>query len=164
MLRRISVALAALAVAGTALVALTAQQVGASQEFSVVAHQTNFEFFPSGGQGTINPTAPPQIGDRFILRHDLFEGLTNVGYDNVVCTVTFNDNLLCDVMFALAGKGDLHGTALLRGGASVNGPPSVFDATIDGGTFAYASARGMIHITAVPDNQNGDLQDNFLIS
>ena len=39
--------------------------------------------------------------------------------------------------------------------------PTVFDASIDGGTFAYSNATGSIHLTNLPD---GNTQDEFLIN
>jgi hypothetical protein len=146
----------------TGTVVFTAQQAGASQEFSLVARQTNFELFGASGLGTTEPQAPPAIGDRFILREDLLRGTAVVGFDNIICTVTFNDNLLCDAMFSFAGKGDIHATALLRGGASEQGA-TVFDATIDGGTYAYSNARGMVHLSQV-GNSDTDTRDVFLIN
>ncbi|HEY2430532.1 MAG TPA: hypothetical protein VGI06_16450 [Acidimicrobiales bacterium] len=160
---RFIAALAAVAVGGGMILA-TAQQAGASQEFSVVAHQTNFEFVPAGGAATANPnlTAPAKIGDEIIVRESLSQGGVEVGYDNVVCTDTFNNNALCNAVLVFNGKGDLHGTALIRNDFDPSGNgPTVFDATIDGGTFAYASARGMVHLIVQP---NGDSQDNIILS
>jgi hypothetical protein len=150
----------AVALAATALIALGTQQAGATQEFVVIARQTNFELFPASGPPTTEPMAPPTIGDRFIIREDLLQGAVTVGYDNVICTVTFNDDLLCDALFSFTGKGDIHASALLRGGAGENSP-SMFDASIDGGTLAYRSARGSIHVTNINDT---DSRNAFLIT
>src|SRR5580658_6486394 len=161
---RILSAVLALAIVVAGVLGLTAQQVGASQEFTLVAHQTNFEYVPVGGPATANPNfaAPPSIGAETIMRETLISGAATVGYDNIVCTETFNYNALCDAMLALTGQGDIHATALVRDAFDPTGNgPSVFDATIDGGTFAYANATGMVHLTSLPD---GDTEDSFIIN
>jgi hypothetical protein len=148
----------ALATLTGGLLIATTTPAGANVEFSVIQHNTNFEAAIGGAAASPNPPQKaPAPGDRFIIRDDLLQGSTNIGYDNIVCTVTFNDNLLCDALFAIINKGDIHGTALLRGGAAANGP-SVFDGAIDGGTFAYRNAHGDVHIVSLP---NGDSQLNF---
>ena len=48
-------------------------------------------------------------------------------------------NALCDTVFAFTNKGDIVGTALVRGS------PSVYDEAITGGTFAYRNAHGDAH-------------------
>jgi hypothetical protein len=162
---RILGALSALTIVVAGVIGLTAQQGGASQEFTLVAHQTNFEYVPVGGPATANlsaATAPPSIGDETIMRESLMSGDVTVGYDNIVCTETFNYNALCDAVLSLTGQGDIHATALVRDAFDPNtNGPSVFDATIDGGTFAYADARGMVHLTSLPD---GDTDDSFIIN
>jgi len=161
---RILAVLSVLALAGGVMV-VGAQQAGAQQEFTLIAHQTNFVFAPVNGSPTSNPgpgTPPPETGDRFIVREALSQNGVVVGYDNIICTDTFNNNGLCDVVFAITNKGDIHGTALVRDlfDFSSNGP-TVFDGDIDGGTFAYANATGSAHLTTLPD---GDTQDTFLIN
>jgi hypothetical protein len=148
--------LGALVLAGTAL-GVTATRVGAAQELVVVEHQTNIEFVIDGKASVTPPQAPPGPGSSIILRNNLLQGSTVIGYDNVICTVTFNNNVLCDAVLAINGKGDIHGTALIRGNPD-GSSASVFDATIDGGTFAYRNARGDVHIITLP---NGDTQLNI---
>jgi hypothetical protein len=161
---RILAVVSALLVAGGVIVA-SAQQAGASQEFTLTAQGTNFEFAHANEAPIINPgpsTPVPESGDRFLIREMLTENGTTVGYDNIVCTDTFNNNGLCDAVFALTGKGDIHATALVRDLFDVNSNgPTVFDASIDGGTFAYANATGSIHLTNLPD---GNTQDEFQIN
>ena len=160
---RILAVASALLVAGGVIVA-GAQQAGAQQEFTLVAHQTNFVYDPVDGPATVNPgpTAVPSIGDRIIMRETLSENGAPVGFDNIICTETFNYDGLCDVVLAISGKGDIHATALVRDVFYPNGNgPSVFDATIDGGTFAYANATGYSHLSDLP---NGDTQQTFLLS
>jgi hypothetical protein len=148
-----------LAVAGGAFI-VAAPQAGAGQEFSLTGHQTNIQFVSGGVSTAASPNGPAAPGDRIIIREDLMQGTVAVGWDNIVCTVTFNDNLQCDAMYAITNRGDIHLTALLRGGAGQTGP-SVFDAVVDGGTFAYANAHGYDHIVNLP---NGDSQNNFVLS
>jgi hypothetical protein len=162
---RILAGLSALLVAGGVVVAASAQQAGASQEFTLTAVETNFEFAHANEAPIINPgpsTPAPESGDRFLLRETLTENGTTVGYDNIVCTDTFNNNGLCDALFAFTGQGDIHATALVRDLFDTNSNgPTVFDASIDGGTFAYSNATGSIHLTNLPD---GNTQDEFLIN
>jgi len=144
---------------------VTAQQAGAQIELNFVAHQTNAVFVPAGGQATLNPTSAPAIGDEEIIRDTLTEGTTTIGYTNIVCTDTFNDNGLCDAVFAITGQGDIHGTALIRGLFDPNlnqgAGPQVFDGDIDGGTFAYADVTGYAHGVNLPD---GDDQYSFFLN
>jgi hypothetical protein len=129
---------------------VTAQQAGAQQELSLVATQTNFVVIPAGQAATANPSNSyiPNTGDVIELRDTLTQGTTTVGFDNAVCTDTFNNNGLCTDVIAITGKGDIHLTALIRGVFS-GVSPATFDATIDGGTFAYANASGDMHAVDV---------------
>jgi hypothetical protein len=140
-------------VTGAVLIATTSS-AGASFRFSFTEHQTNVEFAVGGSAPSATPPqSAPNPGDRVISRSDLLQGNTKIGFDNVVCTVTFNNDLLCDVVSSITNKGDIHATALLQGGASANGP-SVFDAVVDGGTFAYGNAHGDAHVVALPNGDN----------
>jgi hypothetical protein len=145
----------------TALVAIggfivvTAGQAGAQQEISLAATSTNFTLVPAGSAATINPPASytPNTGDEFIIRNTLTQGSTTVGFDTAICTDTFNDNGLCTDVIAIDGRGDIHLTALVRNifNFSLNNGngPATFDASIDGGTFAYAHATGYMHAVVV---------------
>jgi hypothetical protein len=108
-------------------------------------HDTNVEYLING-QHTLNPTSAPGPGDSLIFRGDLSGGVS--GASEGQCVVTFNNNLLCNAVFEVPGKGDIFGSALLRGGASGNGP-AVFDAAVAGGTFAYRNAHGDAHAVSV---------------
>ena len=106
------------------------------------------------------PSIPePESGDRFLLRETLTENGPTVGYDNIVSTDAFNNDGLSDPVFAFTGLGDIHATALVRDLFDVNSNgPAVFDASIDGGTFAYANTTGSIHLPNLPDgNTQGRL-------
>ncbi|GAC1597808.1 MAG: hypothetical protein NVS3B21_22700 [Acidimicrobiales bacterium] len=110
------------------------------------------EFVTATGASLVKPGAFAP-GDRIVLRSDMSENGVLVGYSSAVCTVTFNDNVLCDLIIAIANTGDIHATALLRGSVGPSGPPKVFDAIVDGGTFAYHSAHGSAHVVR---EANGD--------
>ena len=155
MIRRLALFAGVVAVAVPALMVVATAPAGATFEFSFVSHSTNFEAV-IGGHATTDPQSQPGPGDSFVIRDDLLRGSTVIGFDNIVCTVTFNDNTMCNAVFAFTGKGDLMGTALLRGGAGQSGP-SVFDGAITGGTFAYRNAHGDVHITTLP---NGDSENH----
>jgi hypothetical protein len=137
----------------------TASRAGASSEFTAVGHDTNVEFVSAKG-ATLTPSGPAEPGDRILVRQDLSENGTLVGYSNIACTVTFNDNALCEGILAFTNKGDLHVSALLRAGAGPTGPPGVFDAVVDGGTFAYRGAHGDGHVVVLP---NRDQQTTFTL-
>jgi hypothetical protein len=140
-----------------ALLIATTSSAGANFKFSFTEHMTNAEFAIGASAPSVTPPRSAlSPGDRIISRSDLLQGSTKIGFDNVVCTVTFNDNLLCDVVSSFTNKGDIHATALLRGGASANGT-GAFDAVVDGGTFAYRNAHGDAHGVTLP---NGDNQIN----
>jgi hypothetical protein len=138
------------------VVVATAQQVGATNEFSVVGRDTNIEWLPAGGTPTLSQPASPSIGDKFILREDLLQDGTNIGFDNIICTDTFNNNALCEGVFAITGKGDIHATALIRNFFDFANEPASFDAAIDGGTFAYAHASGSIHFVPVNSTDSAE--------
>jgi hypothetical protein len=143
MIRRFFAVVASLAVTAPVVVALTAAQAGANVEISFVERQTNTEFVVNGAT-TLQPPAALQPGDRIIFRSDLLQGSTTIGFDNGFCTVEFNDNALCEAVFAITGKGDFTAIGLLRGLT-----PSVFDIAVTGGTFAYRNAHGDAHVVQV---------------
>jgi hypothetical protein len=152
MRKRLVFTLCAAVVAGGVLIAATASQAGASSEFTVLGHTTNTEFVTATG-GSPLPKGPLSPGDRILVRQDELENGVLVGYSNIACTVTFNDNALCDGVIAIANKGDLHVTGLLRGAAGPAGIPKAFDSVANGGTFAYRNAHGDIHTVVLA---NGD--------
>jgi hypothetical protein len=143
MIRRLALFGAAIAIAVPAVTLFSSAPAGATFEFSFTTHQTNFEAV-IGGKATLNPTSPPGPGDSFVIRDDILQNGATVGFDNVICTATFNDNVLCNAVFAFNGKGDLTLAALIRGETSANSP-QVFDVAVTGGTFAYRNAHGDAH-------------------
>jgi len=145
------------AVGGSAL--LGQHSAGASVEMTLEGHLTNVQFATSHGSflpgnDPSGSGSQPVPGDRIIIRDDMSQDGVAVGFVNIVCTVTFNDNTLCDGMYAIDGRGDIHFSALLRNNTSRPGP-MVFDGVISGGTFNYRGSRGDIHFVNLP---NGDTQ------
>jgi len=158
-MRKVLGAVAALVVGSGAAVGATASQAGAASEFSLVSHTTNVEFVTAAGASLV-PAGPLVPGDRLVIRSDLAENGSAVGYTNLVCTVTFNSNVMCDAMFALSSRGDLHASALIRGAAGPAGVPSTQDFIVDGGTFAFRRAHGSAHVVV---SSNGDETFTFAI-
>jgi hypothetical protein len=149
MIRRLALLAAAVAVGAPAFIISNVAPAGATFEFGFSTHETNFEAV-IGGHATLNPTSQPGPGDTFIIRDDILQNGANVGFDNVLCTVTFNDNVLCHAVFAFTNKGDITVQALVRGEAGQTSP-KVFDVAVTGGTFAYRNAHGDAHAVATSD-------------
>jgi len=137
MKRRLAVLVAALAITAPAFLILGSGQAGANISFGFTDRFTNFEAVSNGQHTSAPATVSP--GDTLIFRGDLLQGGVVVGYSTESCTETFNLNALCNTVFAFTNKGDLVGTALVRGS------PSVYDEAITGGTFAYRNAHGDAH-------------------
>jgi hypothetical protein len=151
-MRKVVALLVALVVSSGVAVAVTATQAGASSESTVVGHITN-TVFVTGKGASLSPSGPLIPGDRLVNRASLSQNGAVVGFSEVVCTVTFNDDLLCDGIDALTNRGDLHVSGLLRGAVGPSGIPKVFDLIVDGGTFTFHNAHGSAHVVVLP---NGD--------
>ena len=149
-MRKVLALLAALAVGGGIAVGATASQAGASSEFTLASHLTNVEFITAqAGPSTSFPTSPMVPGDRLITRDDLTQNGSPVGHLEAMCTVTFNNELMCESIAALTNRGDLHGSFLARANQPIlSGFPAVYDLIIDGGTFAFHNAHGSAHVVA----------------
>ena len=94
----------------------------------------------------------PNTGDQISFRDTLTQGGNTVGFDTVICTDTFNNNGMCTDVISITNVGDIHVTALVRDVFDFSGSgPATFDASIDGGTFAYAHATGYMHGMDVSD-------------
>ena len=102
---------------------------------SLVAHNRGLEFITAAGSTTAYP-GHLQIGDRIFSRDALMRGDSSVGYDNELCTVTFDNHELCQATVVLPGKGQIEANWLWTDW------PSGFTGTIDGGTGAFAHAKG----------------------
>src|SRR5258708_5340389 len=89
------------------LIVATAGGAHAATNMTVIAHETNFQT-PGQPPNTFpgQNGQPPAPGDRFFIRDDLTQDGTLVGFANVACTFTFNDNAMCTGVLALNGRGD----------------------------------------------------------
>ena len=150
---RILLTLGAVVLAGGGLIAATTSTAGADVEATFMSHTTNVEFVTASG-ASLTPPASFVPGDRLIIRDQDSQGSTVAGSDESSCTVTFNEDLLCEGVAAVTNVGDISFSFLERGGALAN-PPSVYDGAITGGTFGYRNAHGSFHAVVQP---NGDTQ------
>jgi hypothetical protein len=149
-MRKFLVLVVALVVGGGIIVAVTASQAGASSEFALGSHLTNVEFITAqAGPSTSFPTSPMVPGDRLETRDDLTQNGSPVGHLEAMCTVTFNNDFMCESIFALTNRGDLHASFLGRASQpGVVGFPTVYDLIVDGGTFAFSNGHGSAHVVA----------------
>ena len=152
-MRKVMALLLALVVGGGVTVAVTATQAGASSEFTLGSHLTNLEFITAqAGPSASFPTSPMVPGDRLITRDDLTQNGASVGHLVNLCTLTFNDEFMCEGTWSLTNRGDLHTSFLARANQpSVFGFPKVYDLIVDGGTFAIRNAHGSAHGFSLPD-------------
>ena len=149
-MRKVLALVVALVVGGGIAVGVTASQAGASSEFTLASHLTNVEFITAqAGPSTSFPTSPMVPGDRLITRDDLTQNGSPVGHLEAMCTVTFNNEFVCESIAALTNRGDLHASFLARAsGPGVLAFPTVYDLIVDGGTFAFRNAHGSAHVVA----------------
>jgi hypothetical protein len=107
--------------------------------------------------GTTSTSFPDRLntGDRIFSNDRLSDGHHQVGYDNEICTVTFNANDLCQVVGYLTGKGEFEATWLWIGRNTSADGPRRFSGVIDGGTGAFANAHGQFDATVLA---NGSLR------
>lgn len=143
----ISLTLAAGA-AVAALVTATAQGAGTPSTLSLVVQNHGTEYVTAAGSTSAFP-GRLQTGDRIFARDSLLQGARSVGYDNELCTATFDNHDLCQVMLVLPGKGQIHASWLWIHW------PSNFNGVIEGGTGAFAQARGQFTATVL---RNGTLR------
>jgi hypothetical protein len=149
----IALTLAAAAAATAPLVA-TAEGAKTSSTLNLVVQSNGHEYLTAAGSSSVFP-GRLQTGDRILGRDKLLQGTRTVGYDNELCTVTFDNNDLCQVVLALRGKGQIEATWLwVDRNASLAGP-SHFAGVIDGGTGTFAAAQGQFSASALP---NGTLK------
>ena len=141
---------AAIAVATAAAVCVsTALGARPQPALSFVAHNQGVEFVTASGSTTVYPGAL-EIGDRILARDALTQGGQSVGYDNELCTVTFDNNDLCQTILVLPGKGEIQASWLwIDRNASAYGPRH-FSGVIDGGTGTFADAKGQFSASLLP--------------
>jgi hypothetical protein len=148
--------LAAVALAGgTAGVAASQASAGTSGQLTFDLHLTALQFFSSTGPITGFPTSPLAPGDRVIGQDLLLESGVPVGHGNEACTVAFAGDVLCQEIAIFDGRGDVQASWSFRWPASGTSGPASFDGVIDGGTAAFAGARGSFQAHTLPD---GDLR------
>ena len=144
----ISIALAA----GAAVAAMfvgTAQGAGARSTLSFVVQNHGTEYVTAAGSTSVFP-GRLQTGDRIFTRDLLLDRGHSIGYDNELCTVTFDDNDLCQTIVVLPGKGQIQASWLwIDRNASTYGPAH-FNGVIDGGTGTFADARGQFSASLLP--------------
>jgi hypothetical protein len=129
------------AAAAAALFVATAQGAKPSSTLNLVVQSNGHEYLTAAGSSSVFP-GRLQTGDRILGRDTLLEGTRAVGYDNELCTVTFDDNDLCQTILVLPGKGQIEVAWLwVDRNASALGP-SHFHGVIDGGTGQFANATG----------------------
>ena len=152
-MRKFAALLVALVVGGGIVVGVTASQAGASSEFTLGSHLTNLEFITAqAGPSASFPTSPMVPGDRLITRDDVTQNGAAVGHLVNLCTLTFNNEFMCEGTWALTNRGDLHTSFLARGSQpSVLAFPKVYDLIVDGGTFAFRNAHGSAHGFSLPN-------------
>ena len=152
-MKKVLAFLLVLVVGGGVVVAVTATQAGASSEFTLGSHLTNLEFITAqAGPSVSFPTSPMVPGDRLITRDDLTQNGTPVGHLVNLCTLTFNNEFMCEGTWALTNRGDLHTSFLARANQpSVLGFPKVYDLIVEGGTFAFRNAHGSAHGFSLPN-------------
>ena len=142
------IALAACA-AVAALFVGTAQGAGARSTLSFVVQNRGTQFVTAAGSTGVFP-GRLQTGDRIFTRDSLLHGASSIGYDNELCTVTFDNNDLCQTILVLPGEGELQASWLwIDRNASAYGPRH-FSGVIDGGTGTFANAKGQFIASLLP--------------
>ena len=143
-----SIALAA----GAAVAAMfvgTAHGAGTQPTLSFVVQNHGTEYVTAAGSTSVFP-GRLQTGDRIFSRDSLLQGARSIGYDNELCTVTFDNNDLCQTILVLPGKGEIQASWLwIDRNASAYGPRH-FSGVIDGGTGTFADAKGQFSASLLP--------------
>jgi hypothetical protein len=149
MKNRVLVALVVLVLAVGGWSARGALGAGASTRLTFLVQNNGTAYVTASGLTSVFP-GHLRTGDRIFSRDRLLRAGERVGYDNEVCTVTFDNNDFCQTTLVLNGQGDLEVSWLWVGrNASAYGPAH-FDGIINGGTGAYAHASGEFEATVLP--------------
>jgi hypothetical protein len=150
------VAVLIVATVTAAVAVLPTLSAGAATQMAYDVHSTGVEYATSAGTSTTYP-GRLELGDRIFGRDALLERNRTIGYDNGICTVTFDTNVQCEYVEVFAGKGEFSVTWLwIHRTQSAYGPPH-FSGIITGGNGAYTGAHGEFHATVLA---NGDLRVN----
>lgn len=92
-------------------------------------------------------------GDTIIEREEFRLGATVVGYDNLSCTATFNDNVLCTIVTVFPGRGTLDETVLIHTTTANASGFDPVDTVVTGGTGIFANKRGTVHAVGVGEGE-----------
>jgi hypothetical protein len=124
----------------------TSSRAAATARMSYEIDSTGIEYVTSTGTSSTFP-GQLNLGDRIFGRDALTSGGKTIGYDNGICTVTYDRNVLCDYVEVFQGKGDLSVSWLwVDRTGSVYGPKH-FSGIITGGSGAYQGAHGAFDAT-----------------
>jgi hypothetical protein len=129
----------------TALFVATAQGAGTPSTLNFVVKNDGREYVTAAGTVSIFPSRLLP-GDRILSRDSLLQGGRSVGYDEEICTVTVDNQDLCQTMVVLPGKGRIQVSYLFRW-------PSNYTGVVDGGTGTFAHAKGQFTGTTLRDGQ-----------
>jgi hypothetical protein len=129
--------------AAAAVSVSTALGARAQPKLTLFLRQRGIEFVTPTGSSSAYP-GHLQIGDRIFSDDALVQGTRSVGYDNELCTVTFDHHELCLAVAVLAGKGQFEASWLETDW------PSGYTGVIDGGTGTFARAKGSFTATPLP--------------
>jgi hypothetical protein len=135
----------AVGAAVASLLVATAQGAGTASTLSFVVQNQGREYLTTAGSSSLSP-GRLLPGDRILSHDSLLQGGRTFGYDDELCTVTIDNQDLCQVMVALPGKGQIQASWLFRW-------PSNFTGVIDGGTGAFAHASGQFTGTTLRNGQ-----------
>jgi len=141
-------------VAGLAVAAMAGARTGRTSTLFVTGGSPP-EYISASG--TTSTTFPDRLdtGDRIFSNDRLSDGRHQVGYDNEICTVTFDANDLCQTVGYISGKGEFEATWLWIARNMSKYGPHHFSGVIDGGTGAFANAHGQFQATVLA---NGTLR------
>jgi len=134
--------LAAAALAAGLAVSATATAKSPSMLTVVLKGAGTTEYVSATGH--VSTTYPGQLvtGDRILGNGTDYVAGKPVGFDNEICTVTFDGNDLCHEVAVLTGKGDVELTWLWVGRNNSTLGPSHWSGIVDGGTGVFAHVHG----------------------
>ena len=126
-----------------------------SGTLTVVSKNVSTEYVSAAGNVTSTYPGALATGDRIFSSDTDLVGGKPAGFDNEICTVTFNGNDLCHDVAVLIGRGDIELTWLWIGRNNSAYGPQHWSGVIDGGTGAFAKAHGGYTARILP---NGTVQ------
>jgi hypothetical protein len=84
----------------------SASPAAAATTLSYKIQSTGVEYVTAAGASSAFPGSL-ELGDRIFGRDALVNAGKTIGYDNGVCTVMYDRNVLCDYVEVFQGKGDV---------------------------------------------------------